>query len=1411
MSVGAPGSGGQGRLASLLGRRRQTWAGDGRSHIEHGEVPCTLLPAFEREVLAALQDHPGVAWAGLQVRPPRVVIAHDELWATTGELVAVVEEVEQRLGLADWFPRDRASHPADVEPLVRLLTEIGTDLASFAGAVAGRAAGVRPMTLAVDLSRLASLVDSTPQLREQVDRRLGSHASDLVLGVGNAVLQGFAQRMTGQLVDVAHRSLLVGEHRSRRRVWRERERELFADPPACDVACGAAAPRGDEPVVDTLERYAARSLEASLAAFTSSLVTSGDLGAAMAPLVDAAPKAARLGRDAFAAELSRLAARRGVLVMDRQALRRLDRVDTLVIDGRLLLEVTRSGRPVRPYRVGGPGRELLERAAGVGLETVASGRWLAGVGLTLDRIIPTHTGLPATIGALQAEGHGVLAVVGDAAASLGPADVLVGLPQPGRSVPHGAHLIAHGGLEEVAWLIAAGDAARDHTRQAVRLAFAGAVIGAASVIGRRPAEAPVLAARAVDAAALAAIVNGRRAARAVEQHHVPLRPTIAAWHAIDAHEVLRQLGSRPEGLSDEVAAARLTPHEVTPWVPERLRRAIVEELANPLTPVLLAGAGLSLVTGSAADAGLVSLVLGLNAALGAGQRLRADVAVDRLEDGNESPVRVRRGGSVRSVPIEEVVPGDIVEVAAGDTAVADCRWLACRDLEVDEATLTGESVPVVKAATPCPRDAEVSERTSMLFAGTTVLAGRGTAVVVATGGQTEAGRAVLRAGELPPATGVDRRLEELTEVTIPAAAASSAVVLASGLLRRVPLQEVAGAAVTLAVAAIPEGLPLLASMGQQAAARRLSTSGIVARNVSTIEALGRVDVLCVDKTGTLTDGSLRLTEVSDGRTAVPVDELDERHRRVLLAARRSTPVRDGEPFAHATDGAVADGTGAAGVRRQGSGRFEVLDDLHFAPGRGYHAVLAQTSRGPVISVKGAPEVVLDRCERWQVGSRRRPLHEPDRDRLLEHAAGLAAGGLRVLAIAEREAPGRTDLDDDGVEDLTLLGFLGLRDPARASAAEAVARLRAAGLSVVMVTGDHTATACAVARDVGLDEGRALTASDLLALGEEDLAEALADVTVIARATPEHKADLVRAYQRHGSVVAMTGDGANDVAAIQLAEVGIALGPRATAAARQAADLVVTDERMETLADAIAEGRGLWASVRDAVAVLVGGNLGEIAFTVTGSLITGRSPLDAKQLLLVNLLTDVLPATVIAMSRPDGASIDSLLREGPEASLGTVLNQAVAWRAIGTGTGAAVAYLPARLTGTTDHAATTGLVALVGAQLLQTIAARPLDGRVWLASAGSAAALAAIVQLPGVSGAAGCRPLGAIGWTLGTAGAVTGATIGAVGPRVERVVRDLGILRGARDEAVGTPGPAAAHVLPPWGSRTSHPRAAARDD
>jgi cation-transporting P-type ATPase I len=264
---------------------------------------------------------------------------------------------------------------------------------------------------------------------------------------------------------------------------------------------------------------------------------------------------------------------------------------------------------------------------------------------------------------------------------------------------------------------------------------------------------------------------------------------------------------------------------------------------------------------------------------------------------------------------------------------------------------------------------------------------------------------------------------------------------------------------------------------------------------------------------------------------------------------------------------------------------------------------------------------------------------------------------------------------------------------------------------------------------------------------------------------------------------MTGDGANDAPAIRLADVGIALGPRATPAARRSAELVITDDRIETIAAAIAEGRGLWASVRDAVAVLVGGNLGEIGYTLAGSVLAGTTPLNARQLLLINLLTDALPAMAIASSAPDGRSIGQLLREGPEASLGLALDRSIVWRAVGTGGGAAAAYVPARLTGTALHASTTGLVALVGAQLLQTAVARIRDPRVLGASVGSAAALVGLVQTPGLSGLTGCRPLGPLGWTLGSAGAVAGAAVGVLGPRVERA------LRRRPAEATEDPGPA----------------------
>jgi cation-transporting P-type ATPase I len=497
-------------------------------------------------------------------------------------------------------------------------------------------------------------------------------------------------------------------------------------------------------------------------------------------------------------------------------------------------------------------------------------------------------------------------------------------------------------------------------------------------------------------------------------------------------------------------------------------------------------------------------------------------------------------------------------------------------------------------------------------------------------------RAAAEIGEHGPARGVERRLNSLAWVTAPAAVASGLAITGSGLLRKRPMAEVVGSGVGLAVAAVPEGLTVLATLSQLAAARRLSELGALVRDPRALEALGRVDVLCADKTGTLTEGRIRLSRVSDGTRDGDLDHLDDDLCRVLAIARRASPERrHGEKLPHMTDQALVDGARRAEVASEfGLRGWHRLEDLPFEPSRGYYAALSAHEGGRLLSVKGAPEALLPACTHRLEGGQRAALSDDDRHGLLREGIRLARQGLRVLAVAERDANGEDRLEPHDVSGLTFCGFVGLSDPVHPSAREAMERVRRAGVRPIMLTGDHPSTANAIAAELGLlGNNGVITGPELDELDDDALAEKLPEISVCARTTPAHKVRIIRALQARGRVVAMTGDGANDSPAIQLADAGIAIGSHAAAAAREAADLVVTDARIETIVDAILEGRALWPAVRDAVSVLVGGNLGEIAFTLAGGVVTGSSPLNARQLLLVNLITDTLPALALALKPP----------------------------------------------------------------------------------------------------------------------------------------------------------------------------------
>lgn len=1347
-------------LARIVGRERRVWIGHGRTHIEYRQVG-TREQEFCERLRDSLHALDGVRQVTLNPFLQRVVVATDEELGSE-ELVTVVSAVENEFGIADEpFPLDRPDHPADVEPLVSDVIQIVSDVLGIGTAAYGRVRHLVPLPSQVDLAWLGTLIENVPQLRTAIEERLGPRAADLALGVSNSLLRGATLGLSGHVVDAASRTASLRSRLSLRTAWAEREPALHGD---VDPGIAEVLGRRERPTDlpdGPIERYMSDAWPVSLGGFAASLLATDDVKRSAAPLLDGIPKAARLGRSAFVSQLVRVMAERGILVFSTERLAVVDRTDHLVLEADLASRSTESG-----------GRELSEEGA-----SLVEAATRAGLTITLmvadeSVTVDGHDTMPLVDAAdgvteIQRDGGVVVAIGTAGCPAFAAADLAVGLTPEGRSPAWDADVLCGGELADAYLVLRACAVARRTSRHAVTLAMAGAGIGATTGLGglRRHTGRRVL--QVVDTAALLAIGNGIRMASTLADTPTTLTRDRVPWHRMDVEEVLTALGTTREGLSRQEVERRRSAELRTPGAMRRYGRAVGGELANPLTPVLVGGAGLSLVTGSPTEGGMVASVIALNAAVGGAQRYRAEQALADLGRAGQHTTRVIRDGEEASLPATELVVGDLVPLEAGEFVPADLRVVEAGNLEVDESSMTGESVPVEKS--PEPSDARtIADRHSLLYQGTSIAAGSALGVVVATGSETEAQRAVSWSEQQDSApTGVEARLEQLTRLTIPMALLSGAGVSVLGLARGVSTRQIVDSSIGLAVAAVPEGLPLLATAAQRAAARRLSEHRVLVRNARAIEALGRVDVVCADKTGTLTEGRLTLTTVSDGRVDVEAGTGNGAHEAVLLCARRATPVDpSGEPLPHPTDQAVADGTEDLGVHRQAGGTFEILDDLPFEPGRSYHAVLARTDDGRLLSVKGAPEAVIERCSTRVDDDRVAELDDEHRAALFEEADRLAGRGLRVLAVAQREEAADAVTDED-VAGLTFMGFVGLRDPVRPVSASSISQLNAAGVDVVMITGDHPTTARSIADELGLTSGRVLTGPEVDDLDDEALADVLPKVSVFARVTPEHKVRIVRTFQRLGRVVAMTGDGANDAPAIRLADVGIAVGKRATAAARETADVVILDDRLEVIVDAIAEGRGLWGSVRDAVSVLVGGNLGEIGYTLLGSAVSRTPPMNARQLLLVNLLTDVAPGMALAVRAPQD-SLEERLREGPQTSLGGALNRALVWRGTGTAAGATTAFALARFTGTAARARTAGTVALVGAQLGQTVATSGRDVRVIATGLGTATVLATAIQIPGLSQFVGCRPMGPVGWATGITGAAVGTAVGLAGPAVERM-------------------------------------------
>lgn len=1415
-----------------------------------------------REALHAVK---GVHWAEVNGILGRVVVAFEDGEVDPEDLVEIVAQCEEAHELhEERFAHDREDHPADRLGSRRALTALLADVGGLGVSAAGIALRFSPVP--VELASVFSLVDGLPRARHLIEERLGPTVTDVGLSVANAVAQGLGAGPFGLAVDLLHRAQLFTESRAEEQSYAAKRDQLHR--PGAIHGVVVREPRPVALPAGPIERYADGSTLASLLGAGGVFAATLDPRRAAAMALAGMPKAARLGREAYAATLGRSLAQRSVIVLDPRVLRRLDRVDTLVIDGDLLVSGRSEVRQVllapgadhivvhqriatmfdgtRPHDVRRRGswaigpvsklarsrpaviselelqlgesdrlgvahdgqivavfsladevaegaRRLVGAAGEAGVSLVLAGSRFAPLaerlGMDTVALVPDGTGLGdgllTTVLDLQ-RGGGVVALVAggpDAGAALAAADCGIGAWMHGAEVPWAGDLLCPNSLADTEYLVMAMGMAHQASRQSVAIALAGSSVAAVLALLAPGGSAGRRAMTAVNAASVLSLANGTRAGMTLARRAVA-PPPAPRWHELAIEEVFSEVASSPHGLTQAEARHR---HARVPRplpAPLRLGRSILSELSNPLTPVLAAGSGLSAAVGSTVDAAIVAGVAGLGSVVGGVQRFAAERAVDALERRTSPEARVLHADSDEPVVIDagSLVVGDVITLEAGEAVPADCRIVEAEDLEVDESSLTGESAPVAKD--PRPVFAPVmADRSSMLYEGTTIAAGSAKGVVVAIGESTEA-NAALQAAPAAVSGGVEARLRELTAMTVPFAALGGAAVIGAGVLRGLPVASTVAPAVSLAVAAIPEGLPVLATAAQLAAARRLSSRDTVVRNPRALEALGRVDVLCADKTGTLTEGRIELVSVAVGDDWRPVDSLAITHRRVLAAALRASPERDGRPLPHMTDEAVVRGAAAAAVdESEGAPGWERFDDLPFEPSRGYHASLGRTAEGSeLLAVKGTPEELIIRCDRRLDGSgRRRDLDAAGRAAISAEVESIARSGLRVLAVAERRSrtgpgadtagrpsrPAAADgqappsLDDGQVRDLDFLGLLAFADPVRPTAAAAVRAIQEAGVRVVMVTGDHPSTAEGIAAEIGiLGEHRVMTGVELALTSDSRLDELLPDISVFARVAPADKVRIVAAYQRTGRTVAMTGDGANDAPAIRLADAGLAIGRRCTTAARDAADVVIADDRIETIVDAIVEGRALWVSVRDAIGILLGGNIGEVLFTVGASVVTGRPPLSARQLLLVNLLTDVAPALTIATRPPPHFSAARLAAEGPELSLAGALRQEIMLRAVTTAAGAGGAYAVASVTGRPRRASTVALVALVGTQLGQTVATSHRNPATVAAAFGSAAVLAGIIQTPVVSQVFGCTPLGPVAWATGLSSAAV-ATAGGV--------------------------------------------------
>ena len=716
------------------------------------------------------------------------------------------------------------------------------------------------------------------------------------------------------------------------------------------------------------------------------------------------------------------------------------------------------------------------------------------------------------------------------------------------------------------------------------------------------------------------------------------------YYCEEKERVLEELGSSHEGLGANEAEKRLLKHgknKLAEAKKDSLIKRFFAQMKDPMIIILLCAAAISGVLAvsegeSFADVIIILAVVIVNAALGVYQENKAEKAIEALREMSAASSKVMRSGTIHTVHSEDLVPGDVVLLEAGDAVPADGRIIESASLKIEEAALTGESVPVDKTADALTAAGEVplGDRTNMAYMGSTVVYGRGVMVVCATGMDTEMGRIAdalsqAKEGQTPLQIKLNQLSRVLTYLVLGICAAVFAVQIArAGGLEFEAVLDSFMIAVSLAVAAIPEGLAAVVTMVLSIGVTNMSKRNAIIRRLTAVETLGCAQIICSDKTGTLTQNKMTVTDFFGS---------DEKRLSAAMAlCSDAEPSEDGEVSGEPTEAALVQWAASLGLKKpelkKKAPRFM---EAPFDSGRKMMSTLHRASDGIVQFTKGAPDIVIDRCEYYLEDGKPVPMTEEYRKRIFAANKAMADRALRVLACAERrwDAPPESAAPQYLEQKLCFVGLCGMIDPVRPEVKAAIEECEAAGIRAIMITGDHVDTAVAIAKELGiLHEGeRAVTGLELSAMSDEEFEKVFRSISVYARVQPEHKTRIVKAWQNAGYVTAMTGDGVNDAPSIKTADIGVGMGITGTDVTKNVADMVLADDNFATIVGAVGEGRRIYDNIRKAIQFLLASNLSEV-ISIFAATLLGFTILQPVHLLWINLVTDCFPALALGMEK-----------------------------------------------------------------------------------------------------------------------------------------------------------------------------------